>query len=93
MMYIRGVKNETANKDLIRIQRVSPSFLVTRRMATPFFIFLQGKLLRHFSFLGKHCILRHIKFFLAKLMQKMNKNPLSNENIGNVESICQKLAF
>ena len=53
---IRGVKNETANKDLIRIQRVSPSFLVTRRMATPFFIFLQGKLLRHFSFLGKHCI-------------------------------------
>ena len=59
----RGVKNETANKDLIRIQRVSPSFLVTRRMATPFFIFLQGKLLRHFSFLGKHCILRHLKFF------------------------------
>ena len=63
VLYIRGVKNETANKDLIRIQRVSPSFLVTRRMATPFFIFLQGKLLRHFSFLGKHCILRHIKFF------------------------------
>ena len=62
-IHTRGVKNETANKDLIRIQRVSPSFLVTRRMATPFFIFLQGKLLRHFSFLGKHCILRHLKFF------------------------------